>query len=270
MHLVERTASLGGMIPNLHRTYPLCACCKLDPRIAACKEHPNINVMLNSTVLDVSGEIGGFTVSLQTDNGEKILNAGAIVLAAGIEPSGSTTCYTYSYGLLPNVITSVEYEQIQRPLGPNQGILRRPSDGRAVKKIAWLQCVGSRNINQCDAPYCSSVCCMYALKEAINTREYSGDIETTIFYMDMRTHGKGFEDYLNKAISKGVTLIRSRVHTIDPVPGGDDLAIRYVDETGEVRREVFDLAVLSVVSDHQEKRLSLPKKSASICARIDS
>ncbi len=246
VHLVERTASLGGMIPNLHRTYPLCACCKLDPRIAACKEHLNINVMLNSTVLDVSGEIGGFTVSLQTDNGEKIVDAGAIVLAAGIEPSGPTTCYGYSYGLLPNVITSVEYEQIQRPLGPNQGILRRPSDGRAVKKIAWLQCVGSRNINQCDAPYCSSVCCMYALKEAINTKEYSGDIETTIFYMDMRTHGKGFEDYLNRAILKGVTLIRSRVHTIDPVPGGDDLAIRYVDETGDVRREVFDLAVLSV------------------------
>ena len=246
VHLVERTSSLGGMIPNLHRTYPLCVCCKLDPRIAACKQNPNINVMSGSTVLNVSGKTGAFNVSLQTDNGEEVVNAGAIVLAAGIEPSGPTTCYGYSYGLLPNVITSVEYEQIQRPLGHNRGILRRPSDGRAAKKIAWLQCVGSRSINQCDAPYCSSVCCMYALKEAVNTKAINEDIETTIFYMDMRTHGKGFEDYLNKAISKGVTLIRSRVHTIDPVPGGDDLSITYIDETGEVRREVFDLVVLSV------------------------
>ena len=260
VHLVERTASLGGMIPNLHRTYPLCACCKLDPRIAACKEHPNINVMSNSTLLDVSGEIGDFTVSMQTDNGKEILNAGAIILAAGVEPSGPSGCYAYSYGLLPNVITSVEYEQIQRPLGPQQGILERPSDGRAAKKIAWLQCVGSRNINQCDAPYCSSVCCMYALKEAVNSKAFDEDIETTIFYMDMRTHGKGFEDYLNRAISRGVTLKRSRIHTVDPVPGGDDLAIRYVDETGQIQGGIFDLVVLSVGLRASREAIELAQK----------
>ncbi len=246
VHLIERTPSLGGMIPNLHRTYPLCACCKLDPRVSACEQDPNINVMVDTTVLDISGDTGNFTVKIKTSNDEKTVNTGAIILAAGIEPFDPTKYDTYSYGSLPNVLTSVEYEQIQRPLGPEKGILKRPSDGQSPKRIAWLQCVGSRDINQCDAPYCSSVCCMYALKEAVNTKEFDEDIETTIFYMDMRTHGKGFEDYFNEAVSRGVQLVRSRVHTIDPVPNGNDLEIVYAGEDEQLKKETFDMVVLSV------------------------
>jgi heterodisulfide reductase subunit A len=225
IHLVERTASLGGMIPDLHRIYPLCACCKLDPKIAACEQDPNINVMLNTTVENISGDLGNFTVSVKTGSNKDDIKAGAVILAAGIETFDPAVFDTYAYESLPNVITSLEYEQRQKPLGPEQGIIKRPSDGKTPEKIAWLQCVGSRDINLCDAPYCSSVCCMYALKEAVNTKELNDDIETTIFYMDMRTHGKGFEDYLNAAIERDVNLIRSRVHTVDPVPGSDDLAI---------------------------------------------
>ena len=230
VHLIERAASLGGMIPNLHRIYPLCACCKLDPRISACEQDPNINVMLDTNIIDILGDTGNFSVTVKTANDEKIIHTGAIILAAGIEPFDPTKYDTYAYGSLPNVLTSVEYEQIQRPLGPGKGILRRPPDGQTPRKIAWLQCVGSRDINQCDAPYCSSMCCMHALKEAVNTKEFDEDIETTIFYMDMRTHGKGFEDYLNEAISRGVQLVRSRVHTIDPVPDGNDLEIVYAGD----------------------------------------
>ncbi|MBW1900527.1 MAG: CoB--CoM heterodisulfide reductase iron-sulfur subunit A family protein [Deltaproteobacteria bacterium] len=140
----------------------------------------------------------------------------------------------------------MEYEQCQKPLGPEQGIIKRPSDGKTPEKIAWLQCVGSRDINLCDTPYCSSVCCMHALKEAITTKEFDEDIETTIFYLEMRTHGKGFEDYLNAAIERDVNLIRSRVHTVAPVPGSDDLAISYADENGRLRLETFNMVVLSV------------------------
>lgn len=260
VHLIERTPSLGGMIPNLHRIYPLCACCKLDPRVSACEQDPNINVMLDTTVLDISGDTGNFSVTIKTANDEKTVNTGAIILAAGIEPFDPTKYDTYSYGSLPNVLTSVEYEQIQRPLGPEKGILRRPSDGQAPRKIAWLQCVGSRDINQCDAPYCSSVCCMYALKEAVNTKDFDEDIETTIFYMDMRTHGKGFEDYLNEAVSRGVQLVRSRVHTIDPVPGGNDLEIVYAGEDEQLQKETFDMVVLSVGLRPSGEAIDLARK----------
>jgi len=246
VHLVERTASLGGMIPNLHRIYPICTCCKLDPRTAACEQDPNINVMFNTEVKNLSGDQGHFSVGLETEGKERSLEVGAVILAGGIETFDPAGHGTYPYDRLPNLVTSVEYEQRQRPLGPEEGILKRPSDGKMPEKIAWLQCVGSRDINRCDAPYCSSVCCMYALKETLTTKDFNEDIETTIFYMDMRANGKGFEEYLNNAVARDVRLIRSRVHTVDNLPGTDDLLIIYVDETGGVREEVFDMVVLSV------------------------
>lgn len=260
VHLIERTPSLGGMIPNLHRIYPLCSCCKLDPRIAACEHHPNIEIMLNANVLDISGNTGNFTVSLKTGDENKSLKCGAVVLSAGIEAFDPSIFDTYAYGNLPNVLTSVEYEQLQKPLGPGQGIIKRPSDGKTPERIAWLQCVGSRNINKCDVPYCSSVCCMYALKEAVNTKDFDENIETTIFYMDMRTYGKGFEDYLNTAIERDVNLIRSRVHTVDLVPGSDDLSIAYADENEEMHKENFDMVILSVGLRPSGEAIDLAKK----------
>jgi len=244
--LVERTASLGGMVPNLHRLYPLCACCKLNPRIAACEQDPNIQVVLNARVIDVTGTAGDFKVALETDEGKKEVAAGAIVLAAGVEAFDPTRYETYDYGHLPNVLTSVEYEQLQKPLGPGAGEVKRPSDGKTPLKIAWLQCVGSRDLNQCDAPYCSSVCCMYALKEALNTKDWNEDTETAIFFMDMRTHGKGYENILNRAVERDVRLVRSRVHTVDSLAGSDDLVIAYADEEGQPQKETFDMVVLSV------------------------
>lgn len=260
VYLVERKSTLGGMIPDLHRLYPLCACCKLDPRVAACEQDPNVEIMLNTEVLDVSGEAGDFKVSLQTEAGKKEVTAGAVVLSAGIETFDPSQYETYEYGQLPNVITSVEYEQLQKPLGPGAGQLKRPSDGKAPEKIAWLQCVGSRDLNQCDAPYCSSVCCMYALKEALNTKDWQEDTETAIFYMDMRTHGKGFEGVLNRAADRDVRLIRSRVHTVDGVPGSDDLLIKYADEQGELQKETFDMVVLSVGIRPAKEAVELAQK----------
>ena len=102
-------------------------------------------------------------------------------------------------------------------------------------------------MNQCDHKYCSSVCCMYALKEAVIAKEHAGDsLECTIFYMDMRTHGKDFERSLNNAVNQGVRLIRSRVHSAESVLGSDDLLVRYVDDDGALATETFDMIVLSV------------------------
>ncbi len=175
------------------------------------------------------------------------LNVGSIILSPGFEPFDPSKFDSYSYAKHPNVITSMEMERILSASGPTEGHLVRMSDNKEPKKIAWFQCVGSRDLNRCDNAYCSSVCCMYAIKEAVIAKEHSGDdLDCTIFYMDMRTHGKEFERFYNKAKESGIRFVRSRVHTIDPLPGSDDLSVRYVSESGELQTETFDQIVLSI------------------------
>jgi len=174
------------------------------------------------------------------------LNVGAIILAPGFKPYDPSRYLTYKYSKYPNVVTSMEFERILSATGPYKA-LQRPSDHKPPKKIAWLQCIGSRDIHLCDHGYCSSVCCMYAVKEAVIAKEHAGEqLECAIFYMDMRTHGKDFERYYNGAREKhGVRFIRSRVPTIEPIHGSEDLLIPYVNDKGEMTEESFDMVVLS-------------------------
>ncbi len=176
------------------------------------------------------------------------LTTGSIILAPGFQPFDPSTFDTYHYTDHPNVMTSMEFERILSASGPTMGHLTRVSDHAEPKKIAWIQCVGSRDINRCDHSYCSSVCCMYAIKEAVIAKEHGGsDLDCAIFYMDMRTHGKDFEIYYNNAKDKhGVRFIRSRVHTIDPMIDDDSLILKYATEAGEFIEETFDMVVLSV------------------------
>ena len=162
------------------------------------------------------------------------LRVGSVILAPGFAPFDPSRYETYHYAQYPNVVTSLEFERILSPTGPYGGHLKRPSDEKEPKRIAWLQCVGSRDINRCDHGYCSSVCCMYATKEAVIAKEHAkGDLDCAIFFMDMRTHGKDFEKYYNDAKDKrGVRFIRSRVHTIDQVGDTGDLLLKYADERG--------------------------------------
>ena len=179
---------------------------------------------------------------------KRVLRTGAIILAPGFRPYDPSRYETYKYAKYPNVVTSMEFERILSATGPYQGHLVRPSDHKAPQKIAWLQCVGSRDLHHCDHGYCSSVCCMYAIKEAVIAKEHAGkDLDCAIFYMDMRTHGKDFERYYDDAREKhGIRFIRSRVPTIEPVKGTDDLLIPYVNDGGKVVEERFDMVVLSV------------------------
>jgi len=176
------------------------------------------------------------------------LDVGSVILAPGFKPFNPSAFDNYSYANFPNVITSIEMERILSATGPTMGHLVRRSDNKEPKKIAWFQCVGSRDLNRCDNSYCSSVCCMYAIKEAVIAKEHAGgDLDCTIFYMDMRTHGKDFEKYYNDAKDKhGIRFVRSRVHTVDPVPDSDDLSVRYVTDEGTTEIETFDQIVLSV------------------------
>ncbi len=175
------------------------------------------------------------------------IEVGAVILAGGNEVFDPSPYDTYGYASSPNVITSLEFERILSASGPFRGHLMRPYDREEPKKIAWLQCVGSRDVNTAGNPYCSAVCCMYAVKEAVIAKEHAhGPLDTAIFYMDMRTYGKDFDQYYERAREEhGVRFIRSRVHSILPV-GDGDLEIQYVGEDGEPKQEVFNLVVLSV------------------------
>ena len=176
------------------------------------------------------------------------LEVGSIILAPGFKPFDPSRFDSYGYAKHPNVITSMEMERYLSASGPTSGHLIRPSDHQEPKKIAWFQCIGSRDLNRCDNSYCSSVCCMYAIKEATIAKEHAGeDLDCAIFFMDMRTPGKEFERFYDKAKDKhGVRFVRSRVHTIDPLPGGNELSVRYVTESGEMMTETFDMIVLSI------------------------
>ncbi len=175
------------------------------------------------------------------------IQVGSVILAPGFKAFDPTPHENYTYSNHPNVVTSLEFERLLSASGPCQGHLIRPSDHKEPDKIAWLQCIGSRDINQCDHSYCSSVCCMYAAKQTVIAKEHSTKpLDTAIFYMDMRTNGKDFDRYLTRAqTEKDVRLIRARVHTIEP-GSEDQLHLRYVTESGSLVEETFDMVVLSV------------------------
>ncbi|CAB5117748.1 heterodisulfide reductase, subunit A/methylviologen reducing hydrogenase, subunit delta [Olavius algarvensis associated proteobacterium Delta 3] len=175
------------------------------------------------------------------------LNVGSVIVTSGLKPFDPAGLDNYKHAAFPNVLTSLEFERILSAGGPTTGHVARPSDGEEPKKIAWLQCVGSRDLNRCDNEYCSSVCCMYAIKEAIVAKEHVGaEFEPTIFYMDMRTHGKDFERYYNRAQDEGVRFVRSRVHTILQKDASGTLEVQYVTDEGTNMVEDFDMVVLSV------------------------
>jgi heterodisulfide reductase subunit A len=202
--------------------------------------------------------------AIKFDDQEKrtTVHVGAIILAPGFQPFDPSKYDTYSYAKLPNVVTSMEFERILSASGPTLGHLARMSDHKEPKKIAWLQCVGSRDMHQCDHPYCSSVCCMYAIKEAVIAKEHSGsNLDCAIFYMDMRTHGKEFERYYDAAREKhGVRFIRSRVHSVEAMPQTEDLSVKYATEEGELRQEAFDMVVLSVGMETSPELMELAHK----------
>jgi heterodisulfide reductase subunit A len=189
------------------------------------------------------------------------LNVGSVIVTSGFKPFDPSNFDNYQYATFPNVITSLEFERILAAGGPTTGHVLRPSDNQEPAKIAWLQCIGSRDLNRCDNEYCSSVCCMYAIKEAIIAKEHIGNnFEPAIFFIDVRTHGKDFEKYYERAKAEGVRCIRSRVHTITEADETGTLALSYVSESGEMIDENFDMAVLSVGMEPSDSAVDLAEK----------
>jgi len=174
------------------------------------------------------------------------IEVGAIILSPGFDEFDPSIKSEYGYKRFPNVVTSIEFERFLSASGPFKGEVRRPSDASHPHRVAWIQCVGSRD-SHLGKGYCSSVCCMYATKEAVIAKEHAPNMEATIFFMDMRAYGKDFDKYIERAKKDyGVRYIRSRVSHLKESPETKNLIIHYETEDGKMVSEEFDLVVLSV------------------------
>jgi heterodisulfide reductase subunit A-like polyferredoxin len=172
------------------------------------------------------------------------VNVGAVILAPGYTAYNPAFDEEYGFGRYPNVITSLQLERLLSASGPTFGHVNRPSDGQPAHKIAFLQCIGSRDQKH---DYCSAVCCMYATKEAIMCREHDPDVACHVFMMDMRAYSKGYYEYYKRAEDRyGIQYTRCRISSLKQDAQSHDLVLRYLTEDGQLQAESFDLVVLSV------------------------
>ncbi|MFC1856534.1 FAD-dependent oxidoreductase [Thermodesulfobacteriota bacterium] len=329
VYLVEEKPTVGGVMSQLDKTFPTndCSSCMMGPKLVELANHPNIEILAYTDVLDITGDPGHFQVTVKkkargvdpekcvgcgicadkcptkvqdefnlginqrkavyvpypqavplvytidkehcryfTKGKCKIcekmcknkaifydqedetvrLDTGAVILAGGFEPFAANLKGAYGYGLWPNVITSLEYERILSAAGPFHGHIQRISDGRTPRNVAWIQCVGSRDSHY-GQDYCSSVCCMYATKQAMITKEHHGDVDTAVFFMDIRAQGKGFDRFYERSMNEnGVRYVRSMISRVIPNPQDDTLQISYVTPDHQIREETFDMIVLSI------------------------
>lgn len=185
--------------------------------------------------VDLDAQPGGGTVSV-----------GAIVLGFGFEPFRGEHKGEYGLGRYDNVLSSVQFERMLSLSSPTNGLPMRRSDGRSAKRLAFIQCVGSRDIT-CGQGYCSTICCMYATKQAMLSRSRTPELEATIFYIDIRPMGKGYERYYERAKNEyGIRYVRSAVSTLRELKQTRDLRIRYAQDDGTLIDEEFDVVVLSL------------------------
>ncbi len=190
---------------------------------------------------------------------EKI-EVGSVILATGYEMFDARLRPEFGYGVFPNVVTSIEFERLLSATGPHRGHLLRPSDGTIPEKVAFIQCVGSRNVN-CGNGYCSSVCCMYATKEAIIAKEHVHFVKPTIFFMDVRAYGKGFDAYYESAKTKyGIRFIRCMVSKIRESLKTKNLLVTYMNDEGKLVEEEFELVVLSVGMVPSQETVEMAKR----------
>ncbi len=175
------------------------------------------------------------------------VKVGAIILSSGFEIFDPKIRGDYGYGRFKNVVTSLDFERFLSSTGPSGGEIVRPSDGKHPKKIAWIQCVGSRQVTPGGNTYCSAVCCTYTQKQVLLTKEHDPDVEIVVFHNDIRAFGKDFERYFKRANSlSGVRFVRSYVSIGHEIPETNNVTIRYSTFDEGVKEEEFDLVVLSV------------------------
>ena len=174
------------------------------------------------------------------------LEVGAIILTLGASAFDARQKSEYGFGRYENVLSSIQFERMLSLTSPSGGIPVRPSDGCVPKRFAFIQCVGSRDVSV-ERGYCSSICCMYAIKQATLGRERAPESEVTVFYMDIRAFGKDFDRYYERAKAEhGVRYVSSFTPSVEEVPESKNLRVKYIAADGQLQKEEFDLVVLSV------------------------
>ena len=175
------------------------------------------------------------------------VNVGAVVLSSGMKPFDPSIRDEYGYGRMQNVVTSMDYERLLSSTGPYGGEVLRASDKTHPKKVAWIQCIGSRRVTEGDNSYCSGVCCTYTQKQVILTKEHEPDAECTVFHNDIRAFGKDFERYFQRAEQlDGVDFIRSYASIAKEDPETGSVTVRWATPDAGVKEAAFDMVVLSV------------------------
>jgi heterodisulfide reductase subunit A-like polyferredoxin len=173
------------------------------------------------------------------------LDIGAAILTPGFTEFAAEKKGEFGFGRYPNVLTSVQFERMLSASGPFNGDIIRPSDGQPAKRIAWIQCVGSRD-TRCGNEYCSSVCCMVSTKQALVAADHVPGLEASVFYIDIRAYGKDFDQYYERAKQQGVSYIKGIPSRVMQIPGSKELRLRFVDKDNKLNDREFDLVVLSV------------------------
>ena len=336
VYLVEQTPCLGGRVAQLGYMFPQhdCVLCRgtpdhgygctrpsISPAYSRHNQHPNIEILTDTQLIDVAGQAGDFTISLRQepryvdvtrcidcgrcaevcpielpddyqqrmttrkaaykiaaraapdayvidrgpycdacgkcadicpshaidlDEQPRLLTVevGAIILAVGFQIYDPTPLAELGYGRYSNVLHAMQYERLASRSGPTEGLITRRSDGQPPRSIAWLQCVGSRDQTN---TFCSSICCMYATKEAILAKQRLGDdVDCCIFIMDERAFNKEYHRYFATAREQhGIRYVRCRVSNVHEDPATHDLLLCYADATGQQREERFETVVLA-------------------------
>lgn len=259
VHLVERTSELGGRAYKLSMTFPTHNCgiccmqyckeCVFTPKIEDVQQEKNIEVLLNSEIESIEGGFGNRHVKVKTPDGLTEFDVGVIIVATGSKTFDPKRIPELSYGH-PDVLTTVELEQLivkQRETGRQLG---RPSDGKTPKTIDFVQCVGSRDKTKGNL-HCSLVCCTYAIGQARELKKLIPDADIYIHYIDLRGPYRGFEEFYDAAKQEGINFVRGRVSDITPKDG--KLKVRAEDtDSGTLLDIDSDMVVLAVGQEPAE------------------
>jgi heterodisulfide reductase subunit A len=217
--LVEKTGRLGGRMKELSGLYLNFDTSSdlVEHKIAAVLTHPNVQVLTSAEVVQVGGYVGNFSVKVEQHVAETVpysFDVGAIIVATGYDLYAKERLGEYGGGRYPDVIDGLQFEAMLRPDGPTGGEIRRPSDGRVPREVVWVQCAGSRD-PELHMPYCSKVCCMYVAKQATLYKQRVPDGQATVFYIDIRSQGKGYEEFVQRAMTDhDVLYLRGKVSKV--------------------------------------------------------
>jgi heterodisulfide reductase subunit A len=245
--IVEKEDRLGGQASvfacKASEKCNKCFACVVDNQIQEVTRNPRVNILTGASLEGVSGEGGRFKAQVQSNGDETLLDAFAVLVATGIDFFDAGRKPEYGYGMFQNVITAQDLDEMLRA----KGGVYRPSDAQIPSKIAFFQCVGSRD-ETIDHLWCSKVCCAYALRFMKAIRHGNPGIQTSFFYIDIQPHGRSFESLLQSCRQdEGMRLIRSLPSKVYGHRTSTDLRMRFIDPlSGEIVEEGFDLVVLSI------------------------